>query len=167
MFRKLFGSPKTQWLSQSAVSDALERGTEAPFKAAGGLYALSPDRGYAILLRDHAAWATSGVGGGAPHWRWGDYPPERGATGRPLVNVFKRSGQDAPGYWYGLLVPQALRITELRTIPDSGPAFRLKTDTDDHVIPFHKLDAFMWDAMTGEAQTEEDIVARFGEFVAL
>lgn len=165
MFRKLFGSPKTQWLSQKAVTDALERGTEAPFKAAGGLYALSPNSGYAILLRDHAAWATSGDA--APRWRWGDYPPEKGSTGRPLINVVKRSTQDAPGYWYGLMVPQARRITELRAIADTDPAFLLKTDTDDHVISFHKLDAFMWDAMTGEAQTEEDVAARFGQFLAL
>ncbi|MGD1927141.1 MAG: hypothetical protein ACFB03_23595 [Paracoccaceae bacterium] len=163
MFKGLFGSKKSRWLTEESIRAAMRAQSTHPFESGCKHYCLSSDSRYAVLVREHAAWVVPGSE--VEKWHYGNYPPKHRGESRDVINIFKLSASDGPGYWCKVIVPTDVRITSLRTTPITTSEFRLETDRSTHVIPYADLDKLMWSLMTGEAQSEVDIVQTFNRFV--
>ncbi len=165
MFKKLFGSKRKEWLSAEAISNALCSQNIDRLMGVDHLYNVSPDNTYCILVRDHAAWLDPSFDD--ERWRDGNIPPDAGQFGRTMLNVFKVNRSCDGGYWYKLFVPKVVQITGIANDEGSSTRFTITTNSGTHSILFAKLDGFMRLAITGNAQTEENIHDRFTQFVNL
>lgn len=144
----------SRWISDEQVNRAQETGDFSALEANEIPFCMSPDRTYCILVRDHAAWQIEGEG-----WREGNYAPGQDGEGRCVINFFKCQRGDDTGFWYKTLVPTAVRIVGLRSVDST--CFEVATENASLKAAYSRLDGLMWDLMTGNAQTEDDIEAAF------
>ncbi|MEL7471107.1 MAG: hypothetical protein AAFN27_21825 [Pseudomonadota bacterium] len=163
MFTNLFGFRKSRWLTEESVRAAMRAQSTRPFASGSHHHCLSSESRYAVLVREHAAWVVPESG--IQKWRYGNFPPKRPADSREIVNVFKLSSTDGPGYWFKTILPTDVRITDLRTTPNTISEFCLEMDRSTHLISWSDLDKLMWILMTGEAQSQADIVENFNRFI--
>jgi len=135
-----------RWIDNELVDEALESGNYSHLAASGVPFAVSKDRRFCIVLRDHA---SRGVKGG--HRLSGNYPPEPGSESRSTLNFYGSPTHDKWGFWFKIHVPSSVTLVSLEDSDLNG--FIARTDSSSMFVSYNHIRELNWN--------EEDILNRF------
>ncbi|WP_339727782.1 hypothetical protein [uncultured Gimesia sp.] len=144
------------WIDNEVVNKAQKNGDFSAIIESGVQFCMSPDRKYCILVRDHSAWHVEGEG-----WRDSNDPPENEESGRQMLNFFKCQIDSEIGIWFKAFIPQDEAIRDIESVDDE--CCEVIIGSERHRIYYTKIDGLMWDLMTGNAVTEDEIKTTFSK----
>lgn len=146
----------TRWITDEEVAAAQETGDFSALEKLAMPFAMSPDRIYCVLVREHAAWKVENG-----EWRSGNFPPDEGEPGRATLNFFKKPEDDEPRIWFKTLVPLGCRIE--RIDDDGAEALLVVSDSEKYRLSYRRIDGVAWELLTGFSQSEDEITAAFAK----
>jgi hypothetical protein len=141
------------WIDNESVFIALRSGDFSVLRASGYRYCLSQDQRSCVLVREHSAWLVPAEG-----WRDSNDAP-KGEIGRAVLNFFVTPANGSPGVWFKCFLPLSLEITSLEA--DTAGNYVLQTRDATYKASFSRIPSLMWKLMTGDAEKENDIEAKF------
>lgn len=145
-----------RWIDDDSVKYAQATGDLSSLLASGVQFCMSPDRTYCVLIRDHGAWTVEGEG-----WLDANRPPEDAASGRAMMNFYKRQSGGDQGFWFKIFVPNAVKIHGIVGI--DANSCEVATDSGQRRIAYDRLGHLMWEVLTGKPQPEKKIEASFAK----
>jgi len=141
------------WISNEQVEMALEQ--QKPLKITNEesvLICYSDEYNYCILERYHQAWETESG------WRDSNSPPDNEQNGRKVFNFYAYDREDEYSSWFKMFVPSNLTIER---IISEGEFYTIETSAGTIRSTFENIEEIMFDVISGDAETEEEIAKKF------
>ena len=144
------------WVSHETVREIQNGADPIELDSANEIYCMSEDRKYFVLIRNHKAWFVPGNKGG-----WRDMNGEAGPnhTSRQILNFFSTPSEGNPGIWSKIFLPLSFQVISIKSLDNSY--YEINSNTDKKKIKFPKFEELLWEFMTGNAESEEEIERKF------
>jgi hypothetical protein len=140
------------WIENQEIENALRKKSINELLKVGVLFCLSDSYEYCVVLRRHSAWQVK-----SQSWRDANEPPSDN-SGRWVLNFYKFNPSAQACSWFKLFVPIEFTITSIHTVEDS---YHLVSNHKTVIGKFDAFDNLMWDILSGNAETEEEILRKF------
>jgi hypothetical protein len=92
-------------------------------------------------------------------WHDANDAPEGDGGSRLMLNFFQASSQDQPGLWFKAFIPLDTPIDSLQA--RDADHYQMTSSGRRWTGQFSAIPRLMWDLMSGDGQSEQDIARRF------
>ncbi len=76
-----------------------------------------------------------------------------------MLNFFKRQVGEESGFWFKVFIPKAVTVGRITGVDKEFCAAMINSER--RVLSYTRIDQLMWGCMTGNAESEQDIKAKF------